>query len=314
MKKLFIFAISLSAIFSLGIYAPVNAQLLEFPGSKTLDSGADPVGLGKAEATTYVYTIHLNAGFGSENVVRDVVPAEFDVIEAVATCGIAMYEDAKGNIPNKLSPDIITWDLTGCDNTMSQSLTITAVTDQNPGHGKKGIAFFEPTSCGPLYLNDGAVMIDLETGDTVTDPSNSLMVATCEDESNAETCVDADEDGWSVDCNDCNDQDATVNPGVEEVCNGIDDNCNGAIDEGFDNDADGYTSCNGDCNDSDALTNPGASEICDGLDNNCDGVIPADETDANTNGVLDCAEVIIQANQADYCMKGERDVSPFFIH
>jgi Putative metal-binding motif len=274
MKKLLILAMSLSVIFCLGIYLPANAQLLEFPGSKILDSGTDPVGLGKAEPTTYVFTIYLNAGFDTENVVRDVVPAEFDVTGAVASCGTVVFEDMKGNMPNRLSTDVITWTLSGCDNATSQSLAITTVTDQNPGHGKKGIPFFEPTSCGPLYLNDGAVMIDMETGDAVTDPSNSLMVATCEDESNTETCVDTDEDGWSLDCNDCNDEDPAVNPGAEEICNGIDDNCNGTIDEGFDTDADGFTTCGGDCNDGDATVNPGATEVCgDGIDNNCDGQI-----------------------------------------
>jgi hypothetical protein len=290
MKKLFILALSLSVIFSLGISIPVNAQLLEFPGSKVLDSGADPVGLGKTEATTYVYTIHLNAGFDSAQIVQDVAPAEFDVIEALATCGSVVFEDKKGNKPNRLSPDFITWDLLGCDNAVSQSLTITAVTDQNPGHGKRGIAFFEPTSCGPLYLNDGAVMVDLETGDDVSEPSNSLMVAGCEDESDAEGCVDTDEDGWSVDCNDCNDADATVNPGAEEVCNGVDDNCDGRIDEGFDNDADGVTTCAGDCDDTDPSTYPGAPEICDGFDNDCDGIVPDDEVDADGDGVLDCLQ------------------------
>ena len=61
--------------------------------------------------------------------------------------------------------------------------------------------------------------------------------------------------------------------------NGIDDDGDGQIDEGFDNDADGYTTCGSedkeaDCDDSDASINPGASETDgDSVDNNCNGQI-----------------------------------------
>jgi hypothetical protein len=55
------------------------------------------------------------------------------------------------------------------------------------------------------------------------------------------TPVDADMDGFPAQTvggslcaggTDCNDLDATVNPGVMEMCNGVDDNCNGMVDEG----------------------------------------------------------------------------------
>jgi hypothetical protein len=41
---------------------------------------------------------------------------------------------------------------------------------------------------------------------------------------------DADGDGFDF-CNDCNDQDANVNPSKVEVCNGIDDDCDGLVDD-----------------------------------------------------------------------------------
>jgi len=58
--------------------------------------------------------------------------------------------------------------------------------------------------------------------------------------------VDDDGDGYTENEGDCNDTDAAINPGGTEVCDYIDNNCNGAIDEGvttpyyLDADSDGY--------------------------------------------------------------------------
>ena len=93
---------------------------------------------------------------------------------------------------------------------------------------------------------------------------------------------------------DCDDTKSGVNPGAAETCNGVDDNCNGLVDDGLptttyytDADLDGYgvgvgslqcgpgggflVTVNGDCNDAQKAINPGAGEICDGMDNNCNG-------------------------------------------
>ena len=77
--------------------------------------------------------------------------------------------------------------------------------------------------------------------------------------------------GYAVQAGDCDDTAVDVNPGAVEVCNAVDDNCDAAVDEGFDADGDGYSICGGDCNDALAAINPGAAEVCDGIDNNCDG-------------------------------------------
>jgi hypothetical protein len=50
--------------------------------------------------------------------------------------------------------------------------------------------------------------------------------------------------GYSLTSTDCNDADARIYPGATEVCDGVDNNCNGQIDEGFpDTDSDGIASC-----------------------------------------------------------------------
>jgi len=100
---------------------------------------------------------------------------------------------------------------------------------------------------------------------------------------------DADGDGVTLCDGDCDDGDAGVYPGADEVCDGADSDCDGTLpaDEA-DDDGDGMAVCQGDCDDADALTYDGAAEICDGLDNDCDGTVPDDEQDGDGDGVTDC--------------------------
>lgn len=107
---------------------------------------------------------------------------------------------------------------------------------------------------------------------------------------------------------DCNDQASVIHPASQEVCNGIDDDCNGEIDDGLlvecyadlDNDGVAAAGASGqllcwddsrasfgfcppgsidvppeegasDCDDLDPETRPGADDPCDGVDQNCDG-------------------------------------------
>jgi hypothetical protein len=96
---------------------------------------------------------------------------------------------------------------------------------------------------------------------------------------NVAVCRDADQDTATEDV-DCNDNNPNIRPGVAESCDGYDNNCNGAVDEGCvtctDADHDGFfaqANCGTavDCDDARATTRPGAAEICDAVDNDCDG-------------------------------------------
>ncbi|MCB9693638.1 MAG: hypothetical protein H6736_17635 [Alphaproteobacteria bacterium] len=104
--------------------------------------------------------------------------------------------------------------------------------------------------------------------------------------------TDADGDGHFAG-EDCDDANAAINPGAVERCNGIDDDCDGDIDEGMtltfyadaDNDSfgdanavqqaceqpTGYVRNDDDCDDTDFDISPDSIEICDDIDHNCDG-------------------------------------------
>ena len=136
---------------------------------------------------------------------------------------------------------------------------------------------------------------------------------------------DSDRDGFTDETGDCDDNDNDVFPGALELCNGVDDDCDGTVDEDVtlpwyadaDDDGfgsateitqacsvpDGYVDRGTDCDDASDRVYPGAPELCDSLDNDCDEEV--DEsigtswyTDADADGYGDPATEVNRCDGA----------------
>ncbi len=199
----------------------------------------------------------------------------------------AAAADERGCVPDDTAPCV-----TGqvCDESMNACVTQCATTEDADGDGARA------TECG----GD-----DCDDSDAHRYPGNGELcdVDGHDEDCNPATFGDRDLDGDSIVdllcCNgtscgeDCDDLRRGISPDSPEVCNGLDDDCDGTVDEGVlvptwpDEDHDlhgaagapsvmhcadtfGFSATQDDCVDTNPAIHAAQLEICDGLDNDCD--------------------------------------------
>jgi len=211
-------------------------------------------------------------------------------------------------------------------------LTLT-VTD---GYGDQAVETVNIEVCGTSWYEDadndgyGAAGTEVlgceapegfvDNADDCDDTNAFTYPGAAEEESGTACMTDADEDGFGDSSvvaeatagTDCDDADADIHPDATEICDEIDNDCDGFVDDDdssldtstqstwyADVDNDGYgdagsstmacaqpsgtVSDNTDCDDGEPAANPGESEICDEIDNDCDGLVDDDDSSLDTS-------------------------------
>ena len=150
-------------------------------------------------------------------------------------------------------------------------------------------------------------------------------------------CLCKENDEYTAKAGDCDDEDPLSNPGSDEQCDDVDNDCDTVVDEEnavgctphyLDQDKDGHglidqfkclcqefgdyaATMGGDCDDTEDTVYPGAQETCDSFDNDCDGNLNEDTCDDGNlctqdscDPDLGCIHVSVDCPLDEVCFEG----------
>ena len=292
-------------------------------------------------------------GYGDPNTPADACDLPELYVDNADDCddGRADVNPAATEVCNGIDDDCDTLVDDGDDSLDSTTTTTWYVDGDGDGYGDTATTVAACDAPAGTSALDG----DCDDGDTAYNPGATESDCADPADYNCDGSVgyaDDDGDGWAA-CEDCDDGDAAVNADGVETCDGVDNDCDGTVDEAdatdastwyADADADGYgdpasasLGCDApagyvaddtDCDDTDAAVSPSQTELCNGIDDDCDGSTDEDAAadastwyaDADGDGYGDSTTTAAACDApAGYvaddtdCDDGDGDVSPSAI-
>jgi hypothetical protein len=277
------------------------------PGATEVCDGDDEDcdGLIDEDLITTVYIDGDGDGHGLTATRQDVCEVESGQVTVGGDCDDEQPDAWPGN------PEVCDEIDNNCDGEVDEGVSTTYYPDLD-GDGWGGAS--GATEACSVPAGYSAESGDCDDGDAVYHPGAIEDDCTDPNDYNCDGSVayaDADGDGWPA-CEDCDDAAFDVNPDALEICNSVDDDCNGDIDDAdidvdlstgstfyADIDTDGYGDADSstaacaapsgfvvddtDCDDALFAVNPAATEVCDTIDNDCDDDIDDEDTDVDTS-------------------------------
>ncbi len=291
----------------------------EVDENSAIDAGtwyADADSDGYGDDTSTTVACDAPSGYVADN--TDCDDTSTDVSAAATELCNGIDDDCDGSTDEDSAADASTW-YTDADNDGYGNAASSAVACEAPAG-----TVADSTDCDDTSSDVSPAATELCNGldddcDGVSDEDESIDALTWYADADSDgygdattVVIDCDQPaGYLADDTDCDDTSADVSPAGTELCNGIDDDCDGDTDEDSagdastwyaDDDGDGYgdatdasVACdapagtvadNNDCNDAEFDINPAATEVCDDVDNDCDGDIDDADSSLDTSTAL----------------------------
>ncbi|MCC7316365.1 MAG: hypothetical protein IT419_16240 [Planctomycetes bacterium] len=224
----------------------------------------------------------------------DVTDVDSDGFDSVAAGGTDCDDNDPDTYPGapETADDGIDQDCNGSD-------TVTCFVDADTdGFGSGATLLSDDGGCAEAGESDND--LDCDDGDSDRFPGNAeIPYDGIDQDCDNLDLTDVDSDGFdalSAGGTDCDDRNPTVHPSAEEVCDGLDNDCNEQIDEGFaDADTDGVTDCVDDDRDGDGVANeldgcPDDAAKTDPGTAGCGNPEPSPADSTDQDGVSDMVE------------------------